>query len=1732
MKKTKILVITAVITLGLGYTVKAKLPADSIMIGTTVYNSSYLKNSADLEDINDQLMNNLGSIYYVNDNGKAQDMFTGSVVSDSDLVAKLGNTLTYYTASGTIQKIVANADDEYTDPTSTNTDMYCIVSVTYKTVTTGISMYTVKVSQISGVSNATYFKAGDSAITALTDTTTYIGSYSSGSGILLSIYDSDGLTELANGYINLNQGVNTSGSENFSVILTASAQNPVDTSEHGNTAINLTNNGFAAIDKDGSWIYYENTADGDKLYRKSVTGVDDYVISDDSVQYINVVGDWVYYSNYDDGGKIYKIKTDGTQRQKICDDMASCINVVGDKIYYINNSDRGRIYIYDSQGRRQLLSDSAKYLSVGDNFLFYVNASDDNKLYSCNFLNNYSKLKLSDVNTQFVSAANDYLIFYTGKDGKLYRSVGSYTANPAVLNITTNIPQKSGKTTSLNGVADKATIVCGVDDNDIYYTSYADGKKIYKLDSTGNGYKVVDDSADYINIVGDSLYYMKSGKSYLISKDADGTSKGTAIAKPKLTEKVVSVEPLPSYSTDDISNFNFPEKVSAIMSDGTIRQLVVNWDKDKPKIKAGVYTYTGTILGYGTKVTMTVSLDSGTINPDDITVVNTVGSKDTVTVNLANTEYNPGDIISVYANSSDTKPLKTAVVGSDYKAVLSGLNFDPNGTTIYVTVTASGRAEGSKVSIACPAEAPSGFSVDAQDQEITGLKAGKTYKVYINDENADGSTPDLPSDFLTATADDSGVITVSNMQSKILANADKKQMLRVVLAGNVDSQPSSPVEISQASVPDYVYVDLNLGRIVGSTVGMQYRYSTDDWKDCSGGSTSISLTLSLQVQIKVKANGPVMESEVKTYGLFDVPKVTGLEDGKIYSTGYDSTGKSTFPTVSWNTGTIGSITYTATLAKKDGTVMDNSVTPSTLLTDLRSAAGGNGDYILTVNATKTDNNMSPSSVTNSTVINFTINSTPPSAVDITMQETAGTSSGNTVATYYQATPIWTNLAGTYSTATIKMTKTASGTAGNVTYTDIANPATVAFVQGNTITQNGEYELTVTTTSRENGAVTVTKKTFRVDSVDIALSPDVTGVSNGGSYNSQVAAVITDKPNCTTVSTIMLGGYITPYVSGTKLTVNGPYVLILDTTNNINGNTKETKISFTMNDTSTISSSILASDVDVTNNTSGDDTVKVNESIPYGSTIKVYNAAGSVIGTATNNGPAGSVTVTVSGGFPVNDTSIYVTRTDSGKQESNKTQVSINLIPTIKSVSPTTFTENLTNDGSVSGTASDGTSTNILVLEIQNGTIKDSIAKADVTASNLPSGLDYTVTKLDDTHVGISITGKATANEISNSVSNVTFTIKSSALTSSTGGTVSDITTTPITIDFNTATSAVTNVKYFDISNNNNGSDLQVTFDKASDESKVGSYRVIVVKSSKTIDLSAANALAAAKYTSVSKTGSNLEVRLSGSATDSDGDTIANGSYKVYVLTVADGTNANLNALSAPISVTLDNTNVITPVVTVTAASTAGGDSYVNSAEKTSGFNVVAQSNTANSTLYVVPSGTANTSAAITAASIGSAQITAANTNTTIQIPANSAKVTDGTSYVVYAVDPAGTASAPVAAFAADLSAPTATLPSSTGSDNNATTLVVTFNSPLYINGSPVANGADIKSSFTASSGVTISTAIYDPSTYKVTFTLTGASNGSTITHNSNSTKLTDAAGNAYAAKVYTYSQANTSWSSN
>ncbi|MEN6325362.1 MAG: hypothetical protein ABFD18_04005, partial [Syntrophomonas sp.] len=111
------------------------------------------------------------------------------------------------------------------------------------------------------------------------------------------------------------------------------------------------------------------------------------------------------------------------------------------------------------------------------------------------------------------------------------------------------------------------------------------------------------------------------------------------------------------------------------------------------------------------------------------------------------------------------------------------------------------------------------------------------------------------------------------------------------------------------------------------------------------------------------------------------------------------------------------------------------------------------------------------------------------------------------------------------------------------------------------------------------------------------------------------------------------------------------------------------------------------------------------------------------------------------------------------------------LPYIASTNPTSLTEAAANDGSLTSGA--------VVITIANGTLANPLVKADVTAAQLPAGLDYTVTRNSDTQLTVNITGNATSHADANDVSNLTFTIAQAKVT----GATSDLTTGNISINF-------------------------------------------------------------------------------------------------------------------------------------------------------------------------------------------------------------------------------------------------------------------------------------------------------------------------------------------------------------
>lgn len=121
-------------------------------------------------------------------------------------------------------------------------------------------------------------------------------------------------------------------------------------------------------------------------------------------------------------------------------------------------------------------------------------------------------------------------------------------------------------------------------------------------------------------------------------------------------------------------------------------------------------------------------------------------------------------------------------------------------------------------------------------------------------------------------------------------------------------------------------------------------------------------------------------------------------------------------------------------------------------------------------------------------------------------------------------------------------------------------------------------------------------------------------------------------------------------------------------------------------------------------------------------------------------------------------------------------------------------------------------------------------------------------------------------------------------------------------DFSPATiEQVTNIQVNDVADNNDGRDLSVSFNKASDETNIVAYRIFVAKSAQVISINdVENITDPNKFFEVTPTGSNISTALAETTEDIDGDLITNSTpYNVYVLSVADGANAVINQLAGP-----------------------------------------------------------------------------------------------------------------------------------------------------------------------------------------------------------------------------------------
>lgn len=198
----------------------------------------------------------------------------------------------------------------------------------------------------------------------------------------------------------------------------------------GNTTGNISNGGFVC--KKDNWIYVSMYKNG--LWKINNDGSEKVKISDNSVNYLNIVDDWMYYSSSrfleeDDSTRLYKMKLDGSSPTKLSEDRVYYVNVVGDWIYYLNVDDNGNPYKMrlDGKGTSKISDISMNCMTVDDGWIYFQRSSDDTL---CKMRTNGSDIKkLSDLNAKdmCINIIGDWIyficddkpgIFRVSKDGK------------------------------------------------------------------------------------------------------------------------------------------------------------------------------------------------------------------------------------------------------------------------------------------------------------------------------------------------------------------------------------------------------------------------------------------------------------------------------------------------------------------------------------------------------------------------------------------------------------------------------------------------------------------------------------------------------------------------------------------------------------------------------------------------------------------------------------------------------------------------------------------------------------------------------------------------------------------------------------------------------------------------------------------------------------------------------------------------------------------------------------------------------------------------------------------------------------------------------------------------------------------------------------------------------------------------------------------------------------------
>lgn len=363
--------------------------------------------------------------------------------------------------------------------------------------------------------------------------------------------------------------------------------------ERGNTNSNSVNKSIAA-QKDG-YIYFQGYPDG-KLYKSKEDGTDRIELSDHSPVSINVIGEWAYYINYSEHGVLYKIKTDGSNKTKVTGEYMDSINIVGEWIFYQNRMDNWKLYKIktDGTGKTKLSDDDTTNISISGEWIYYMDGSGPTAMYRVK-QDGTAKEMIGKDPAEYMVVEGDTVYYLNGNDSdRLYKVKADGTGKMKL--------------------SDTSMAFINVSDGRIYFTPMNSGSGLHSITTEGKDQKVLTNdtlliysssNTGRINVLGDWIYYINHsdfGKNYRVKKD------GSSREEFGYDTQLSSIVEAERYALLG-DKFTLPRAVMGIMSDGTKREVPVNWSTFSPGTNSlGTFTYEGTVSNYSGKIKLILNV--------------------------------------------------------------------------------------------------------------------------------------------------------------------------------------------------------------------------------------------------------------------------------------------------------------------------------------------------------------------------------------------------------------------------------------------------------------------------------------------------------------------------------------------------------------------------------------------------------------------------------------------------------------------------------------------------------------------------------------------------------------------------------------------------------------------------------------------------------------------------------------------------------------------------------------------------------------------------------------------------------------------------------------------------------------------------------------------------------------------------------------------------------------------